>query len=74
MFPLAGVPVGPESFFFHLCKYVPEIEGSIGPECLFFYVYMFPPHVFIVGGEFEVNWGNKTCQYVPKYFSVFLSI
>ena len=41
MFPLSGVPVGPESFCTGGCK---------------------------------VNWGNKSCKYVYKYFFVFLSI
>ena len=41
--------------------YICFLEIFSGPEC------------FVLGG-FEVNWGNKACKYVHKYFFVFLSI
>ena len=59
MFPLAGVPVGPESFCLQ-CRYV-SLKFSQGQN------------VFVLGGH-EVNLGNKACKYVNKYFFVFLSI
>ena len=39
----------------------PLSEVSVGPES------------FCTGG-YRVNWGNKSCKYVHKYFFVFLSI
>ena len=51
--------MGPESFCLQ-CRYV-SLKFSQGQN------------VFVLGG-YEVNWGNKTCKYVHKYFFVFLSI
>ena len=32
------------------------------------------PESSCTGGGYKVNWGNKSCKYVHKYFFVFLSI
>ena len=59
MFPLAGVPVGPESYCLQ-CRYV-SLKFSQGQN------------VFCTGG-YKEYWGNKTCNYVYKYSFVFLNI
>ena len=51
--------MGPESFCLQ-CIYV-SLKFSQGQN------------VFVLGG-YKVNWRNKSCKYVHKYFFVFLSI
>ena len=62
-----------------LCKYVSQSWSISGTrifclQCRYVSLKVSQgQNVFVLGG-FEVNWGNKACKYVPKYFSVFLSI